>query len=141
MLSYIHVQLFLLYQVTFSRKVLLCGLPIFGATVKPADKSQYLNTWPYFPPFSDLLLPAGIYLIKVNNRNTRTRWKICSKLAKRHQNDANGVVKMSLLLTLNIFHILFQCFYCELWTCNFRLGCLWYWMKKWVPGELAGANE
>ena len=24
--------------------------------------------------------PAGIYLLKVNNRNTRTRCKICSKL-------------------------------------------------------------
>ena len=24
--------------------------------------------------------PAGIYLLKVNNRNTRTRRKICSKL-------------------------------------------------------------
>ena len=25
-------------------------------------------------------LPAGIYLLKVNNRNTRTRREICSKL-------------------------------------------------------------
>ena len=25
--------------------------------------------------------PAGIYLLKVNNRNTRTRCEICSKLA------------------------------------------------------------
>ena len=25
--------------------------------------------------------PAGIYLLKVNNRNTRTRYEICSKLA------------------------------------------------------------
>ena len=34
-------------------------------------------------------LPVGIYLLKVNNRNTRTRRKICSKLTKktseRHQ--------------------------------------------------------
>ena len=28
--------------------------------------------------FSDA--PAGIYLLKVNNRNTRTRCEICSKL-------------------------------------------------------------
>ena len=33
--------------------------------------------------------PAGIYLLKVNNRNTRTKCEICSKL------------------TLNIFHTLF----------------------------------
>ena len=26
------------------------------------------------------VLPAGIYLLKVNNRNTRTRCEICSKL-------------------------------------------------------------
>ena len=25
--------------------------------------------------------PASMYLLKVNNRNTRTRWDICSKLA------------------------------------------------------------
>ena len=36
--------------------------------------------------------PVDIYLLKFNNRNTRTRCEICSK---------------SLLLTLNIFHILF----------------------------------
>ena len=27
-----------------------------------------------------MLIPAGIYLFKVNNRNTRTRCEICSKL-------------------------------------------------------------
>ena len=27
-----------------------------------------------------LSIPAGIYLLKVNNRNTRTRCEICSKL-------------------------------------------------------------
>ena len=26
------------------------------------------------------IYPAGIYLLKVNNRNTRTRFEICSKL-------------------------------------------------------------
>ena len=26
------------------------------------------------------IFPAGIYLLKVNNRNNRTRWEICSKL-------------------------------------------------------------
>ena len=29
---------------------------------------------------SDSAYPAGIYLFKVNNRNTRTRCEICSKL-------------------------------------------------------------
>ena len=27
-----------------------------------------------------ICIPAGIYLLKVNNRNTRTRCEICSKL-------------------------------------------------------------
>ena len=44
---------------------------------------------------------AGNYMFKVNNRNTRIRYEICS----------NGVVLMSLLLTLSIFHTLF-CFCC-----------------------------
>ena len=26
------------------------------------------------------IFPAGIYLLKVNNRNTRTRCEVCSKL-------------------------------------------------------------
>ena len=38
---------------------------------------------------------AGIYLLKVNNRNTRTRCEICSKLTiktpERHQRRCSGV--------------------------------------------------
>ena len=57
--------------------------------------------------------PAGIYLPKVNDRNTRTRSEKMLKVNKKeHQNDTIviGVVLMSLLLTLNIFHVLFYCF-------------------------------
>ena len=57
------------------------------------------------------LIPAGNYIFKVSNRNTRTRCDICSKLTiktpERHQNDTIGVALVSLVLTLNIFHILF----------------------------------
>ena len=49
--------------------------------------------------------PAGICMFKVNNRNTRTRCEICSKLKK--DTRPTGVVLVSLLLTLNIFHTLF----------------------------------
>ena len=60
--------------------------------------------------------PAGIYLFKVNNRNTRTRCEICSKLTintpERRQWRRSGVfivnfehishlVLVFLLLTLN----------------------------------------
>ena len=46
-------------------------------------------------------IPAGIYLLKVKNRNSRTRCEIYLKL-QRHQNDANDVVLLSLLLTLKM---------------------------------------
>ena len=43
--------------------------------------------------------PAGNYMFKVNNRNTRIRYEICSKLIIKapHQNDAKGFVLVSLL--------------------------------------------
>ena len=53
--------------------------------------------------FSIPISPAGIYMLKVSNRNTRTRCGICSKSTKSHQNDANCVVLAFLLLTLNIY--------------------------------------
>ena len=43
-------------------------------------------------------IPADMYLLIVNNRNTRTRCEICSELY---------IQQCSLLLTLNIFHTLF----------------------------------
>ena len=55
--------------------------------------------------------PGNIYLFKVNNRNTKKRCEICSKLTiKKHQNDVNDVVPVFLLLTWNIFHTYFKCF-------------------------------
>ena len=46
----------------------------------------------------DLNFPADNYMLKVNNRNTRTR---CEKTLE------SGAVLMSLLLTLKIFLIFF----------------------------------
>ena len=51
--------------------------------------------------------PAGIYLFKVNKRNPRKKYEICSKLTNKDLNDANGVVLVPLLLTSNIFQTLF----------------------------------
>ena len=39
-----------------------------------------LNALELEAKFGDYPYPAGIYLLKVNNRNTRTRCEICSKL-------------------------------------------------------------
>ena len=51
--------------------------------------------------------PAGIYQLKVINRNIRKRCEICSKLTIKIQSDVNDVVFVSLLLTFNIFHAFF----------------------------------
>ena len=51
---------------------------------------------------------AGIYLLKVNNRNTRTRCEICSKLTVKLNKvivsfeHISHVVILFLLLTLNM---------------------------------------
>ena len=58
----------------------------------------YREIWTY---------PVGIYMFKVNNRNTNTRCEMCSQLTIKHQNDVIGVALVSLLLTLNIFYTLF----------------------------------
>ena len=50
---------------------------------------------------------AGIHLLKVNNRNTRTRCEIYSKLTIKTPERHHDVVLASLLLTMNISHILF----------------------------------
>ena len=50
------------------------------------------------------IMVAGNYLFKVNNRNTRKRCEIYSKLIKEHQNDVTDAVLVFVLLTLNIFH-------------------------------------
>ena len=37
--------------------------------------------------------------------------------------DVIDVVIVSLLLTLNIFHTLFECFHCLFWTDKYRVAC------------------
>ena len=71
----------------------------------------------FFSYFRFFINPAGIYLLKVSNRNTRTICKICSKLLvktpERRQWGRSGVfivnfkhishfVLVFLLLTLNM---------------------------------------
>ena len=72
--------------------------------------------------------PVNICLFKVNDKNSRKRSEICSKLTiktpERCQNDVSGVVLIFLLLTLNMFHTSFQCFFCWLRTSKCFLGTL-----------------
>ena len=55
--------------------VQICDWPFSGPTCpfsSPTVESSGENVW--------TACPAGIYLLKVNDRNTRTRWELCSKL-------------------------------------------------------------
>ena len=53
--------------------------------------------------------PIGNYMFEVNNRNTNARCKICSKLTintpEYRRQVSVGIVLVSLLLILNIFHL------------------------------------
>ena len=50
-------------------------------------------------------------IVKVNNKRIKV----------------NDIVMLSLLLTLNIFHTLLQCFHCWIWTSRCQLVTLNYW--------------
>ena len=53
---------------------------------------------------SILIRPVGIYLLKVNNRNINKVWNMFKVDNKDRMTP--GVVLVSLLLALNIFHTL-----------------------------------
>ena len=54
---------------------------------------------------------AIIYLFKVNIGSIRTMCEICSNLTIKTKKNINAVALVSLLLTSNKFHTLFQCFF------------------------------
>ena len=54
--------------------------------------------------------PANIYVLKVNNRNTRKRCEICSKLTIKTPENVIDVVLLFLLLTWNMFRTFFLVF-------------------------------
>ena len=60
-------------------------------------------------------------VFKVNNKNTRKMYETCSKQQWRHQNDVTDVVLVSLLLTLNIFHISSTGITVMNWLCSVRV--------------------
>ena len=69
--------------------------------------SYQLNLFEVWHHQSLITHATSNYMFKVNNRNTRTRCEICTKLTNMFKMNAPGVVLVSLLLTLNIFHTLF----------------------------------
>ena len=54
----------------------------------------------------EISYPVDIDLLKVNNRNSRNV-KLWNIFKVNNKDDAIGVVLVSLMLTLNIFHTLF----------------------------------
>ena len=74
--------------------------------------------------------PASIYLFKVNSGNANVP-NMFNVNGLSNQNNINGLVLLSLLLTLNRFDTLFWCFHFWLWTSkhlNFFLY-LWQYVK------------
>ena len=74
--------------------------------------------WSLFPAF--LISPVGIYVPKVNNRNTRRCDKDWNQFKSKNKDFLMTSVLVSLLLTWSIFNIWFQCTYC------------WFWVDKCV---------
>ena len=78
-------------------------------------------------------------MYKANDKNTRSKCEICSKLTIKTPEWRHWFILMSLLLTLNIFHSLFYCFYCKLWAGKHRLGSLIYLMPTIIRRKLASS--
>ena len=78
--------------------------PFLGQLFSQVKFFDYLGL--FQTPFGVFLgfNPANIYLFKVNDRNTRKRWEICSKLTIKTPERRHDVVLVFLLSTLNIFH-------------------------------------
>ena len=92
-----------------ANKYVLLMKPLFRQTSDILDEQNNID-------YSPSIRPAGIYLLKVNNRNTRARCEICSKLTintpeRRHWRRSgvfivnfehiSHLVLVFLLLTLN----------------------------------------
>ena len=54
--------------------------------------------------FFSFFFSAGIYLLRVNYRNTRTKVWNMFKVNNKATKTTPGIVLVTLLLTLNIFH-------------------------------------
>ena len=63
---------------------------------------------------------VSIYLFRVNNRNTRSKYELCSKLTVKTP-ERRWRRSSVLLLTPSIVHTLFLYFCCWLWTSKYGL--------------------
>ena len=96
-----------------------CLIHFFKIVVLSVENIWEMISKVYSDPCQTLKLsfPAGIYLLKVDNRNTKTRCEICSKITKKTRKRRHGshsgvftvkfehnshLVLVLLLLTLNM---------------------------------------
>ena len=61
-----------------------------------------------FRAVSRSFFPAGIYMLKVNNRNTRTRYEICSKLTIKTP-ERRYFTPCSSVSIVNVDHVIGDC--------------------------------
>ena len=62
-----------------------------------------------------------IYLLKVNNGNTRTMWENCSKLSIKTPEQSHWCRSGVFIVNFDRFHTIFWCFHCWLWINKCRL--------------------
>ena len=101
---------------------------LLGAYIREKKRFNSQSFKPIFISFFPIIKHVSRHLSR------RARCEICSKLTIRIRipkvndkvktKDIVDVVLASLLLTLNTFHFLLQCFHGRIWSVNCRLGFL-----------------
>ena len=116
-----YIQIILFFQ---NKKIVWGEVVILGAKI-----TLHHNSISVRKTFFNILhsersqeVPAGIYLLKVNNKITRTRCEICSKLTIKipewhhWRRSGNFIVNFEHISQLVLVFLLL------LWTCNCQLG-------------------
>ena len=76
--------------------------------------------------YGQLDYPACIYLFKVDSKNTRLMYEICSKLAIKTPERSHWWYFGVFIVTWNTFYTLLWCFYCWLWVSKCQLDICCY---------------
>ena len=88
-----------------------------------------INIWPFFWTFlftrfkvtTVIIKVYPIYLFKFNIRNTNKRFETCSSLTLKTPELRSWRRSGVFLLTIKLFHTVFWCFYCYVWTGKYLL--------------------
>ena len=119
------------------------GLPTWcscwSITVLSAQISWLVSTWRFVQVAREvltLLFPAGIYMFKVSNSNTRTRCKICLKLPIKTPEQCQW--RRSSVFTVNLEHMSHLVLVFLLLTLSSEMPAGLYTLKSlwWQGGKL-----